>query len=83
MTGAATLIGPGLFGFTPRAQAGNGSLPSGLEAASPAQTAGLAAPAYSPDNPLFWFAAFLAGAAALILYSGRVKLGASVKADAD
>ena len=83
MTGGTQVIGPALFGFNSASTGGgSGGLPSGLESAAVSPMAGLAAPAYSPDNPLFWFAVLLVGGAALALFSGHVKPHAGAKAGA-
>ena len=74
-------ISPAMFGFNVTG-GGSGGLPSGLETSQVSQSAPLAAPAYSPDNPMFWFALLLVGGAALIVYSGRVRLGVSAHAGA-
>ena len=81
MQGARQVLGPSLFGFTPQNPGGTQTgMANGIQAAQISQTAGLAAPPWSPDNPLFWFAVLLGGTAAALLYSGRVKVGATAKA---
>jgi hypothetical protein len=53
---------------------GSGGVSSGMSGA--AQTAsGPTPPLWSPDNPLFWFGAFLAAASGFIFISTHVKVG--------
>lgn len=71
------LLASNYFGF-PASPTGTGSA---LENAPTSPRPPLAAPVWSPDNPMFWFGALLAGAAALVLFSGRVHVSARATAD--
>jgi hypothetical protein len=53
---------------------GSGGVASGVDAAV-ATPAAATPPLYSPQNPLFWFAAFLAAGAGLFHLSTHVKAG--------
>lgn len=84
MLGAAQPIGPAMFGFTPQNPGGTQTgMANGVATATVSPSAGLAAPAWSPDNPLFWFAVLLGGTAAALIYSGRVRVAGTAKASAN
>ncbi len=53
---------------------GSGGVTSGVESAVATQ-ARTTAPLYSPDNPLFWFGAFLVVVTGLVTASMHVKAG--------
>ena len=69
-------IGPGSITGYGGAAAGGGSggVTSGVQSAV-VTAAGVNAPRYSPDNPLFWFGALLLAAGGFIFVSTHVKAG--------
>jgi len=69
-------INPGtVTGFgTGYTDGGSGGVTSGVESSVVTRSAGHA-PLYSPDNPLFWFAALLLVTVGLVQVSTKVKAG--------
>lgn len=65
-------MGPALYGFNFGAPPSSSSVGVTNVPVSPTPAT---APQWSPDNPMFWFAALLVVAAGCILYSGKVKVG--------